>query len=100
MLAIKLQRIGKKHQPSYRIVIAEKRSKLNGRPVEDIGWWNPRSKEHGIEKERANHWISKGAKPTDTVWNLLVTAGVLTGAKRANFKLPKKAAAGTEKSAA
>ena len=50
MLAIKLKRIGKKHQPSYRIVVAEKRSKLNGRYVEDLGWLNPGANELNIKK--------------------------------------------------
>lgn len=83
MLAIKLRKIGKKHQASFRIVVAEKRSKLQGRYVEDLGWMNPRA-EDGVEinKERALYWIQQGAKPTDTVYNLLVSKGVVAGAKK------------------
>ena len=81
MLAIKLQRVGKKHQPSFRIVIAEKRSKLIAPPVEDIGSYNPFTKAVRAEKERVAYWIKSGAKPTPTVWNLLLKAGAITGAK-------------------
>ena len=90
MLAIKLKRIGKKHQPSFRIVVAEKRSKLQGRYVEDLGWLNPRGREFNFDKERAVHWLSKGAQPTDTVYNLFVKAGISSGPKRAKHKKIKQ----------
>ena len=82
MLSIKLKRIGKKHQPSFRVIVAEKRSKLEGRYVDDLGWLNPRGREFKINKERALHWLSHGAQPTDTVHNLLVKSGVINGPKR------------------
>lgn len=81
MLAIKLQRIGKKKQASFRVVIAERRSKLNGRSIEDLGWMNPRTNTFQVNKERVKHWVSVGAKPTDTVHNLLVKASVIEGKK-------------------
>ncbi|PIR04745.1 MAG: 30S ribosomal protein S16 [Candidatus Liptonbacteria bacterium CG11_big_fil_rev_8_21_14_0_20_35_14] len=81
MLAIKLKRIGKKKQPSYRIVVAEKKSKANGGFVEDLGFFNPHSKEKKIEGERVNYWIKNGAKPTETVHNLLVSESVILNAK-------------------
>lgn len=81
MLAIKLQRIGKKHQPGYRLVVAERRSKMIAPPVEDLGAYNPFSKEMTFKKERVDYWISKGAIPTETVYNLLVTKGVISGKK-------------------
>ncbi len=77
MLAIKLQRIGKKHQAMYRLVVGERRSKLNGRQVEDLGWYNPHTKEAKFNATRVNHWMSKGAQPTDTVRVLLGKHGVL-----------------------
>lgn len=89
MLSIKLKKIGKKHQPSFRIVVAERRSKLGGRYVEDIGWLNPLSKEFKINKERAEHWLSKGAKATDSIHNLLVKSGVISGQKRPVHKKKK-----------
>lgn len=81
MLAIKLQRIGKKHQPSYRVVVAERRSKLGAPPVEDLGSFNPFTKASTIKGERVTYWIGVGAKPTATVHNLLVTGGVLKAPK-------------------
>lgn len=71
MLAIKLKRIGKKHQAAYRVVVAEKRFKLKGRYVEDLGWFNPHTDEMSVNKERAEYWIKNGARPTDRVRHLL-----------------------------
>lgn len=83
MLAIKLKRIGRKHQPSYRIVVAEKRSKLGGEPVEDLGSYVPFSKTLTVNGERVNYWIGVGAQLTVTAHNLLVQNGVVKDAKRA-----------------
>jgi len=91
MLAIKLQRIGKKHQPSYRLVVAEKKSKMAAPPVEDLGSYNPFTKATNVKKERILHWIKMGAQPTVTVHNLLVKGGVVTAPKMA-VKMKKKAA--------
>lgn len=77
MLAIKLQRIGKKHQAMYRLIVGEKRQKLNGRQVEDIGWYNPHTKQAMVVKERVEHWIKNGAQPTDTVRALLKKNNIL-----------------------
>ena len=71
MLAIKLKRIGKKHQASFRIIVAEKRSKVNGRFVEDLGWYNPHTNKSKINMERVNYWIKNGAQPTSSIKNLL-----------------------------
>jgi len=81
MLVIRLNRIGKKHQPSYRLVVSERRSKLGGPPVEDLGFFNPFTKAAGFNKERVNHWIGIGAQPTVTVHNLLVKHAVIGGEK-------------------
>lgn len=71
MLAIKLKRIGKKHQASFRFVVAEKRSKINGRFLEDLGWFNPRTDQMKLNLERANYWLKNGAQPTVRVGRLL-----------------------------
>ncbi len=92
MLAIKLKRIGKKHQGSFRVVVAEKRSKMVGRFTDDLGWWNPRTDKFDVVKERALEWIKKGAQPTPTVHNLLITAGILSGKKIPVHHQPKKSA--------
>ncbi len=89
MLAIKLKRIGKKHQASFRVIVAEKRSKMQGRYVEDLGWLNPRSKEFNIKKERALYWLKNGAQPTDTVYNLLIKSKIMSGLKRPVHKKKK-----------
>lgn len=91
MLVIRLQRIGKKGQPSYRLVVAEKRSKLIAPPAEDLGSYDPRTKEMTVNKERVSHWMQKGAKPSPTVHNLFVTKGVLSAPKM-EFKFPIKPA--------
>lgn len=83
MLAIKLQRIGKKHQPSYRVVVAEKRSKLGGPPVDDLGSYDLSTKQLTVAKDRVEHWLATGAKPTITVWNLLVSHKLASGKKLA-----------------
>ncbi|MDO8466876.1 MAG: 30S ribosomal protein S16 [bacterium] len=90
MLMLKLKRIGKKHQASFRLIVDEKRHKLFGRHVEDLGWYNPRTDKSEIKKDRVEYWMKTGAKPTDTVYNLLITAGILSGKKIAVHSQPKK----------
>jgi len=90
MLTIRLQRVGRKHQPSFRIVVVEKRSKLGGPPAENLGSYNPTSKETIVDRDKVLRWIGLGAKPTPTVHNLLVKKGVIPGPKIA-VKIRKKA---------
>jgi len=79
MLRIRLTRTGKKGQPSYRVVVADIRSKRDGRIVESIGHYNPLPDpiEYRIREERALHWLSVGAQPTDAVRRLLEKQGTL-----------------------
>ena len=93
MLAIKFKRIGKKHQASFRIIVAEKRSKLQGRFVEDLGWFNPQNDECKLDNERVLHWLKVGAMPTASVHNLLVRNGAIEGKK---IPVHKKSKAGKE----
>ncbi len=81
MLAIKFKSVGKKHQRTFRIVVTEKRSKLQGRFVDDLGWFDPASDKFQVNGESAKKWISQGAQPTDSIHNLLVRAGVMKGPK-------------------
>lgn len=90
MLAIKFRRIGKKNQPSYRIIVSEKKSKVLGKFVEDLGWYDPKSKKFNINKERAQYRIKTGCQPTNTVHNFLVKTGVVKGPKRPIHKVSKK----------
>ena len=76
---IRLQRHGKKGQPFYHIVIADSRSPRDGKFIEKIGTYNPitDSAQINIKFDRALHWYSVGAVPTDTVRSLLSKAGVM-----------------------
>lgn len=84
MLRIRLSRTGKKRQPSYRVVVADKRSRRDGRVVERIGFYNPLPDpaEYRIKEERALHWLSVGAQPTDAVRRLLEKQGTYGRLKR------------------
>lgn len=88
---IRLKRIGKKHQPAYRLVIGEKRDKLNGRELEDLGWFNPMEDKSEFNKDRILYWIKMGAGLSDTVHNLLLTAKIIEGKKIAVHNQPEKA---------
>lgn len=81
MLAIRFKKVGRKHQISFRIVIAEKRSKRDGKSIDDIGFYNPKSKDFGINKERLEYWLKNGAKPTPTINNLLIKKQIISGRK-------------------
>lgn len=70
MLKIKLTRVGRKNQPAYRIVINERRDKRDGKYVEQVGFYNPVSKELTIDTSAYDSWIAKGAQPTPTVATL------------------------------
>ncbi|KKU93925.1 MAG: 30S ribosomal protein S16 [Candidatus Jorgensenbacteria bacterium GW2011_GWA1_48_13] len=90
MLAIKFRRQGKKHQASFRLIVTEKRSKLGGRFIDDLGWLDPKSKKFEVKKEKAERWLKVGARPTPSVHNFLVRAGISRAAKIPVHKRPKK----------
>jgi small subunit ribosomal protein S16 len=72
-LKIRLTRIGTTHQPHYRVVVAEARSRRDGAPVDVLGTYNPRAKGETVKLDlaRVDYWISKGAKPTDTLHSMI-----------------------------
>lgn len=76
---IRLRRTGRKKQPTYRIVVADSRSPRDGKFIEVIGQYMPRSGEQALnlQNDRVNYWLDNGAQPTDTVRSLLRKAGVL-----------------------
>ena len=76
---IRLKRTGKKKAPSYRVVVADSRSPRDGRIIENIGWYNPRTEPStiNIDAEKALKWLQNGAQPSDSVTSLLKRAGVL-----------------------
>lgn len=92
MLKIYLTRIGKKHSSDFRIVVGDKKnSSKGGKFLEVLGNYNPRLKSKGIKEERIKHWMEKGAKPTDTVFNLLVGEKIIDAPKkRIKISLKKK----------
>ena len=78
MVRIRLRRTGLKGQPSYRLVVADKESPRDGRFLEIVGFYNPRTKPAtlDIKEDRVYEWMSKGALPTESVAQLFKTAGV------------------------
>ncbi|HRJ49628.1 MAG: 30S ribosomal protein S16 [Phycisphaeraceae bacterium] len=81
MLRIRLQRFGRKHRPFYRISAVDRRTRRDGAPVEELGWYNPvekdPAKQVSINAERVKHWISMGAQPTDTVRDMLAKRNLI-----------------------
>lgn len=82
MLSIRLFRTGKKKQAFFKIVVIDKRKPpRGGRFVEQVGFLNPLTKKKTLNTERIKYWLSKGAKPSDTIYNLLVKQGIVKGEK-------------------
>lgn len=99
MVKIRLKRLGYKKNPSYRIVVIDSRFKREGAPIEELGHYNPKTKEMKLNKESAENWIKKGAMPTQTVAYLIANCdenGNLVYNKKAEQKLSKKALAKLE----
>jgi small subunit ribosomal protein S16 len=79
MVKIRLMRVGMKGAPSYRVVIAEASSPRDGRIIESIGWYNPLTEPSTIkiDGDKARHWLSVGAQPTESTRSLLQRAGII-----------------------
>lgn len=77
MLKLRLKRMGRKKQPTYRLVVMENTSRRNGRPVELVGYYNPLTKESYFEIEKIRKWLGYGVKPTQTVQDLLRKASII-----------------------
>lgn len=89
MLKLKLQRVGRKHDPSYRVVVTEHTTgPKSNKHVEIVGHYDTIRKTTKLVEDRIKYWLEKGVQPTDTVFNILVTAGILKGKKK--NVLPKK----------
>ena len=80
---IRLTRVGAKKQPTYRVVVADARNARDGRSIETIGHYNPRTDpiEFAVDAEKAKKWLAQGAQPSDTVARLFRNAGILPAAK-------------------
>lgn len=86
---IRLQRVGRKNDPSFRVVLTDsKNGPRSGKFLEVLGTFNPKAGVINFKEERVKHWMSVGAKASDTVHNFLVSKKIITG-KKINV-LPKK----------
>jgi len=89
MLKIRLQRVGRKNDPAFRVVLTDsKNSAKSGKFKEILGSYTPKSGDVIFKAERINYWLDKGAKPSDTVYNFLITQKLIEGKKK--NVLPKK----------
>jgi len=96
MLKIRLQRVGKRHEPKFRLVLTDSQnSTKSGRFNEILGSYDPRRNEDALKVERIKYWISQGALPTATVNNLLIKHGVIAG-KKINVSAKSKKKTATE----
>lgn len=78
MIKLRLKRFGKKREASFRLVATNSTSRRDGRPLEELGFYNPRTKETRLNTEAIRERLSQGAQPTDTVRSLLEKGGLLT----------------------
>ena len=92
---IRLRREGRKKTPMYRIVAADSKSPRDGRFIEILGQYQPRTGENALalKMDRVNHWLDVGATPTDTVRSLLRRAGVLKARHEARLASKLQASA-------
>lgn len=99
MLKIRLKRLGAKKAPAYRIIVINSTTKREGKPIQELGHYNPKTKIMKLDKDAALDWVKKGAQPTDTVKYLIDNCnkdGSLNYKKKTEKKLSKKAVAKAE----
>lgn len=87
---IRFQRVGRKNDPAFRVVVTEKRSKPISGELEILGSYHPKTKHTVLHSERILYWLSKGAKASPTVHNLLISKGVVSGKKVAVVRVKKE----------
>ncbi len=96
MVKIRLKRLGCKKNPSFRIVVLNSTTKRESAPIQQLGFYNPKTKEMKLDKQAALDWVKKGAQPTETVQFLIKNCtedGKLNYVKKEAVKLSKKAQA-------
>lgn len=90
MLMMRLQRVGRKNDPSFRIVVTDKRTgPKSDKHIDRLGSYNPKLNQVQLDAAKAKEWLAKGVQPSDTVHNILVGQKVIDGKKK--NVLPKKA---------
>lgn len=77
MLKLRLKRTGRKRSPSYRLVIMENTCRRDGRPIDELGYYNPITKHYKFDTDRIKKWLNYGVKPTETVTHLLKKAEIV-----------------------
>ena len=77
MLKLRLKRVGRKKLPSYRLVVIENTSRRDGKPIEEVGYYNPISKNYNFDQHKIEKWLNYGVKPTSTVLNLLKKSRII-----------------------
>lgn len=97
MLTLRFQRVGKKHDTTFRVVAVDSRfSSKSGKVKEVLGWWDPRKDKFELKTERINYWLKNGAQPSDSCFNLLIKAKIIEGKKRPVVFHKKKTKEGEE----
>jgi len=77
MLKLRLKRTGKKGSPSYRLVIMENTDRRDGRPIDEVGYYSPITKQFKLDTDKIQKWLSYGVKPTNTASYLLKKAEII-----------------------
>lgn len=102
-ITIRLTRKGRRHTPFYHIAVFDNRTRRDGRPVEQLGFYDPESKKEMVrlDVERAKHWLAVGAKPSETVASILKREGLTSALwRRQRRKATKPKVSTTAKKAA
>ena len=82
MVVIKLSRTGKRSKPSFRLIVLDRTKDPWGAFIENLGNYNPRSKELNLNVDRIKYWLGKGAQPSNTVHNMFVSKGLIAEKKK------------------
>ncbi len=90
MLIIRLQKVGRKHTATFRVVVTQKTTGPRRKYLELLGNIDRKTKQVSLNKDRILYWISKGAQPSETIHNLLISQEVITGKKIPVHKVSKK----------
>ena len=77
MLKLRLKRTGRKRSPSYRLVIMENTSRRDGRPIDELGYYDPITKNYKFDADKIKKWLSNGVQPTEMVTSLLKKAEII-----------------------
>ncbi|MGE4554971.1 MAG: 30S ribosomal protein S16 [Candidatus Paceibacterota bacterium] len=90
MLILRLQKVGRKKDYTYRVVAVDSHfSAKSGKVKEILGWWDPKKDKFSLDQERIKYWLNQGAQVSDSCYNLLVKGKVIEGKKRP-IKIKKK----------